>query len=324
VLGAVLTRGEQAILLVHRRGHSTFVQCTECGAVARCPSCEVALTYHAVGFVLRCHHCNHRRPAPDRCPVCDGVRFWYGGMGTQRVEAELRRDFPEARVLRMDLDSTRRRGAHRSMIEAFARRAADILVGTQMVAKGLDFPEVSLVGVVSADTLLNLPDFRASERAFQLLTQVAGRAGRGPVGGQVIIQTYVPDHPAVVAAAAHDYPTFYAAALAEREELDYPPCGAMARFHIDGPDEVSVVEVADRVAAAGAPGSELTVLGPAPLPLARLRGRVRWHVTLLGRCRARVLDRARRVLVRTLGPRGGAGLPAGVRVQLDIDPVHLL
>jgi primosomal protein N' (replication factor Y) len=320
-LARVLERGEQAILLVYRRGHSSFVQCTDCGAVARCPSCSVALTYHAVGLLLRCHHCNWRRRAPDRCPSCDGSRFWYGGVGTQRVEVEIHREFPSARILRMDLDSTRRRGAHRTMIEAFAAREADILLGTQMVAKGLDFPEVSLVGVVSADTLLNLPDFRSGERSFQLLTQVAGRAGRGPIGGEVIIQTFVPAHPSVVAAAAHDYEAFYAAAIAEREELAYPPLGAMARFHLDGPDEEQVVTAADAVCAAiGATGPDISLLGPAPLPLRRLRGRERWHVTLLGRERSRVHTAARRAYERLVA----AGLPAPVRLQLDIDPVHLL
>jgi primosomal protein N' (replication factor Y) len=319
-LRETLARGEQAILLVHRRGHSTFVQCTDCGSVARCPACEVALTYHAVGFILRCHHCNLRRASPDRCPACHGTRFWYGGVGTQRVETELKREFPAARVIRMDLDSTRRRGAHRDMIEAFAGRDADILLGTQMVAKGLDFPEVSLVGVVSADTLLNLPDFRAGERSFQLLSQVAGRAGRGPAGGQVIIQTYLPEHPSVVAAADHDYDTFYAAAIAERQELDYPPCGAMARFHVDGPEEGPVLELADRVHSATGQSPDLTVLGPAPLPLKRLRGRERWHVTLLGRRRPRVHAEARRVFRHVLAH----GIPGRVRLLLDLDPVHLL
>jgi primosomal protein N' (replication factor Y) len=318
-LAETLVRGEQAILLVHRRGHSSFVQCTDCGAVERCPHCAVALTYHSAGFNLRCHHCGLRRPAPARCPSCDGTRFWYGGIGTQRVDHEVAREFPSARRLRMDLDSTRRRGAQREMIAAFAGRTADILIGTQMVAKGLDFPGVSLVGVVSADTLLNLPDFRAGERAFQLLTQVAGRAGRGETGGRVIFQTYLPEHPSVQAAAQHDYATFYASAIAEREELAYPPCGAMARIHIDGPDEARVGEVADRLGAGLKSTAELTVLGPAPLPLRRLRGRERWHVTLLGRSRTRVHTEAKR-LVR----RAATGLPHGVRIQLDLDPVHLL
>ncbi len=320
-LARVLSRGEQAILLVHRRGHSSFVQCTDCGAVARCPACAVALTYHAVGLLLRCHHCNLRRQAPDRCPSCDGARFWYGGVGTQRVEAELRREFAAARVLRMDFDSTRRRGSHRAIVEAFAAREADILLGTQMVAKGLDFPEVSLVGVVSADTLLNLPDFRSGERSFQLLTQVAGRAGRGSVRGEVIIQTYLPAHPSVVAAATHDYEAFYAAAIAERAELGYPPCGAMARFHLDGPEEETVVRAAEALGAAlGSGAADLLVLGPAPLPLRRLRGRERWHVTLLGRERRRVHAEARRACKRLTA----AGLPPRVRLQLDIDPIHLL
>jgi len=178
---------------------------------------------------------------------------------------------------------------------------------------------VSLVGVVSADTLLNLPDFRAGERAFQLLTQVAGRAGRGASSGLVIIQTYLPDHASVQAAAGHDYETFYAAAIAEREELGYPPCGAMARIHIDGPDETRVGEVADRLATGLGAAADLMVLGPAPLPLRRLRGRERWHLTLLGPSRARVHAEAKRILRR-----GQMALPHGVRLQLDLDPVHLL
>ncbi len=319
-LAGVLDRKEQAILLVHRRGHSSFIQCTECGMVPRCPSCEVALTYHAVGYLLRCHHCNRREPAPSRCPKCDGTRFWYGGVGTQRVEAEVLREFPAARILRMDLDSTRRRGAHRQMIQAFAGGGADILVGTQMVAKGLDFPAVSLVGVVSADTVLNLPDFRAGERFFQLLAQAAGRAGRGRLEGQVIIQTYLAEHPAVAAAVTHDYAAFAAAALAERQEIGYPPYGVMARFHIDGPEEEPVVAVADRVQAALTPGSDILVLGPAPLPLPRLRGRLRWHLTLLGSRRVRVHGQARQALARVTR----SGIPSRVRLQLDIDPLHLL
>ena len=319
-LAETLAKNEQAILLVHRRGHSSFVQCTDCGAVVRCPHCAVALTYHSEGFLLRCHYCNLRRPAPEHCTDCEGTAFWYGGIGTQRVAGEIGREFPAARILRMDLDSTRTRGSHRTLIEAFASRAADILIGTQMVAKGLDFPGVSLVGVVSADTLLNLPDFRAGERAFQLLTQVAGRAGRGPSPGRVIIQTHLPEHPSVIAAAAHDYDAFYAAEIAGRAELGYPPLGMMARIHVDGPDETEVSRTADALRAALGGAADLTVLGPAPLPLHRLRGRERWHLTLLGPSRARVHAEAKRITRQVRA----AGMPRRVRIHLDLDPVHLM
>jgi primosomal protein N' (replication factor Y) len=280
----------------------------------------VALTYHSEGFHLRCHYCNLRRPAPEACADCAGSAFWYGGIGTQRVASEIAREFPAARLLRMDLDSTRSRGSHRALIERFAGRDADILIGTQMVAKGLDFPGVSLVGVVSADTLLNLPDFRAGERAFQLLTQVAGRAGRGPSPGRVIIQTHLPEHPSVVAAAAHDYDAFYAAEIAARGELGYPPLGAMARVHVDGPDETEVSRTADALKEALGGAGGLTVLGPAPLPLHRLRGRERWHLTLLGASRARVHAEAKRITRRVRA----AGLPRRVRLHIDLDPVHLM
>jgi primosomal protein N' (replication factor Y) len=323
-LEEVVTRDEQAILLVGRRGFSTFVQCTECGQVSRCPSCEVALVYHAAGHQVRCHHCGLRQKAAERCPLCDGSRFWHGGVGTQRVEAELRRRLPAARVLRMDLDTTRRAGSHRKIVGAFAAREADVLLGTQMVAKGLHFPEVTLVGVVSADSQLNLPDFRAGERTFQLLTQVAGRAGRGRAPGRVIIQTRIPDHPAIVAALAQDASVFYEQAIEERRELGYPPLGVMARFLIEGSYEEDVVQVGDRLverlAAAGATSASLQVMGPAPLPLARLRRRHRWHVTVLGPSRPAVHAPAREALADAQV----AGLPARVRLHLDIDPVHLL
>jgi primosomal protein N' (replication factor Y) len=323
-LEEVVGRREQAILLVGRRGFSTFVQCTECGQVSRCPSCEVALVYHAAGHQVRCHHCGLRQAAAERCPLCEGTRFWHGGVGTQRVEAELRRRLPDARVLRMDLDTTRRAGSHRRIVSAFADRQADVLLGTQMVAKGLHFPEVTLVGVVSADSQLNLPDFRAGERTFQLLTQVAGRAGRGRIPGRVIIQSRIPDHPAIVAALAQDFAIFYRQAIEERRELGYPPLGVMARFLIEGSYEEDVVQVGDRLVellgTSGAASASLQVMGPAPLPLARLRRRHRWHVTLLGPSRPIVHGPAR----QALGDAQAAGLPARVRLHLDIDPVHLL
>ena len=343
-LEGAMDRGEQAILLVGRRGHSTFSQCTGCGQAATCRLCDVSLVYHAVDRTLRCHHCGRCERAPERCPDCHGEEFWFGGVGTQRVEAELKRRIPAARVLRMDLDSTRQSGSHRKIVERFAGGDADVLLGTQMVAKGLHFPRVSLVGVVSADVQLNLPDFRAGERTFQLLTQVAGRAGRGDVPGRVVIQTYLPEHPAIQAAEAQDFDLFYEHELGERRELGYPPIGSMARFLIDGPAEDDVLAVADRLAARAfaasrrmttpapapplvgdgepehLPPPALTVIGPAPLPLARLRGRFRWHLTLLGGTRTGL----QRLASAFLAEERSAGLPAKIRLYLDMDPIHLL
>ncbi len=321
-LKEVVERGEQAILLVGRRGLATFVQCTQCGDVAMCEQCAVPLVHHRSPPDLRCHHCGLGRALPPACASCTGEGFWFGGVGTQRIESEVKQRLPEVRILRMDTDSTRRAGAQRRIVEAFAAREADVLIGTQMVAKGLHFPGVSLVGVVSADAQLNLPDFRAAERTFQLLTQVAGRAGRGATAGQVVIQTFTPDHPAVVAAAQHDYRAFYEAEMIERHELGYPPVGAMARLLIEGADEGEVGRLAERLAryAGHAGGDEVLVLGPATLPLARLRGRFRWHVTLLSRGRRQAAAAARAAGEALRGER----LPRRVRLHIDVDPLHML
>lgn len=320
-----LARGEQAILFLNRRGHSTFVLCRECGLVLRCPYCEVSLTHHAAERRLRCHYCGYTRPVPDICPNCKSRYIRYLGIGTQKIEEEAGKFFPGARLLRMDVDTTRRKGAHAAILRAFAAGEADILIGTQMVAKGLDFERVSLVGVVSADTALNLPDFRAAERTFQLLTQVAGRAGRGHLGGEVIIQTYNPEHYSIVAAAAHDFQGFFRQEIELRRELGYPPFGHLLNLTLSSRDEVALSAAADSLAARllesrqNGNMAEITLLGPCPPPLARLRGVHRRQITLRGPAIGELLRLARQGLERW-----GPGRREGVRLAVDVDPHSML
>lgn len=281
-----LSRGEQVILFLNRRGTATFVLCRDCGYVVRCPHCDVPLTYHSPRARLICHHCNYREPQPQRCPQCGSRRIRYFGLGTERLESTVRRRWPDARLLRWDRDTARTHEAHANILQRFASGAADVLIGTQMITKGLDLPLVTVVGVISADTALNLPDFRSSERTFQLLTQVAGRAGRGLLGGRVVIQTYHPSHYAVLAAADHDYEGFARQELAFRRQQGYPPYTRLAKLVYDDRDysraeararDLSAV-LRDKLAQEGLPASNL--LGPAPPFFARLRGRFRWQILL--------------------------------------------
>ncbi len=316
-----LARREQAILFLNRRGHSTYLQCRSCGEVARCTRCDVSLTLHLDDRALRCHYCGAERRLKPVCPKCGASEQWFGGIGIQRVEREVARLFPEARMARLDLDAARRRGVLGRTLRAFRAGEIDFLLGTQMVAKGFDVHGVTLVGIIVADLQLHLPDFRAAERTFQLLTQVAGRAGRGASPGEVIMQSYDPDHSALRAAAAQDYEAFFAAEAAERRELRYPPYGHLAAIELRGARE-------ERVAAAGAavrrmlalpPRSGIEVLGPAPKPLARLRGEERWHLLLRSPSRRAL----REVLERALPAIRAAKLP-GVRTYVDVDPRQVL
>ncbi|MFB9749967.1 primosomal protein N' [Paenibacillus hodogayensis] len=222
-LGQRLERQEQSVLLLNRRGYSTFVMCRSCGFVVQCPHCDISLTYHQVSRTMRCHYCGFSQPEPATCPSCESEHIRYFGTGTQRVEEELAKLFPGIRVIRMDVDTTSEKGAHERLLNRFRDRQADVLLGTQMVAKGLDFPDVTLVGVIAADTVLHLPDFRAAEKTFQLLTQVAGRAGRHRLPGEVFIQTYTPDHYSIVTASAHDFGAFLEQELDIRRQRGYPP-----------------------------------------------------------------------------------------------------
>jgi len=309
-----LAAGEQVILFLNRRGAASFVQCRDCGHVPACSACAVSLTYHAAEERLICHHCHRGRQMPQRCPQCESPRIRFLGIGTEKVEEEAGRVFTGARLLRWDRDVTRRRGAHERILARFLAHEADILIGTQMIAKGLDMPAVTLVGVISADVGLNLPDYRSGERTFQLLEQVGGRAGRGPRGGRVIIQTYTPHHYAIEAAAAHDYDALYEHEAGLRQRLGYPPFGRLARLVFGHTNAAQAQEQALRMAAVlrrerdvrGIPN--LDVLGPAPALVPRVRGRYRWQITLRGGDPTELL--------------GALSFPQGWTV--DIDPVSLL
>ena len=289
-LDETLAEGGQAILFLNRRGSATFVLCRDCGEVLTCPRCATPLTQHRIASALVCHHCNHHQAPPMMCPVCGSARIRYFGAGTEQVESAARERFPEARLLRWDADTTGRKGAHEAILARFVSGGADILIGTQMIAKGLDLPRVTLVGVVSADTGLHFPDFRSAERSFQLLSQVAGRAGRSERGGQVILQTYAPEHPAILAAAAHDYAAFYTREIAFRQAQGYPPFGKLVRLiHVTEHGDRAASREASRVAEAlrariEALGlAEARVIGPAPAFFAQVRGRRRWHLLVQAR-----------------------------------------
>jgi len=309
-----LGRGEQVILFLNRRGSATFVLCRDCGYVVKCPHCDTPLTYHSPHTHMVCHHCNHREPRPERCPQCGGKRIRYFGLGTERVEREVHQRWLDVRTLRWDRDTARNHAAHAAILHLFSTGLAHVLVGTQMIAKGLDLPLVTVVGVISADTALNLPDFRSGERTFQLLTQVAGRAGRGLLSGRVILQTYNPDHYAVVAAAAHDYAGFAARELAFRREQGYPPYRRLAKLVYEAPNpshaqaeaEALAETLRDALARRGLPATDL--IGPAPPFFARLRGHYRWQIIL------RHSDPS--AFLRTIQ------IPPGWRV--DVDPVSVL
>jgi primosomal protein N' (replication factor Y) len=284
-LQETLDAGQQVILFLNRRGEATFVFCRDCGWVARCPRCSIPLTHHPGRAALLCHRCGYHRAAPTRCPECGGLRVRYFGAGTQRVQQELADLIPSARALRWDYDATRARGAHEVLLAHFAAHRADVLIGTQMIAKGLDLPLVTLVGVVSADTGLYLPDFRAAERTFQVLTQVSGRAGRGLLGGRVILQTYHPEHEAIVAASKHDYEGFYRQELEHRRLLGYPPFQRLTRLVYRHPDPERAQREAERVGRLVRRGLEQSgdpsdLIGPAPCFYDRVRGDSRWQVVL--------------------------------------------
>ncbi len=278
-----LRAGNQVILLLNRRGFSTHIQCPSCGEVVTCPHCQIALTHHRRREIALCHYCDYETPAPTHCPACRSPGVRYGGLGTQRLEAEVRTRFPGFECLRMDTDSMRKPGSHEAALAGFREGQVRILLGTQMIAKGLDFPNVTLVGVINADTALHLPDFRAAERTFHLVTQVAGRTGRGPKGGRVLVQTFSPDHSAITAAAHHDYSRFAHRELPIRRDHGYPPFASMIRLVIRGPVEEPALAFAEHLAetirlTADQHGWQLRLLGPAPAPIAKLRDLYRFQI----------------------------------------------
>ena len=320
-----LERGEQSILLLNRRGYSAFIQCEACGTAATCPNCSISLTYHKSPERLVCHYCMHQEPLEPTCRRCGGTTLRQRGLGTQQVERLLCDHFPSARIARMDVDTTTGKWAHADILDRVGRGEIDILMGTQMIAKGLDFPNVTLVGVIDADVGINLPDFRASERCFQLLSQVAGRAGRGMKDGRVIIQTRAPTHHAVKYAITHDYRAFVTEELQGRVNPPYPPNNRIANIVFSGLMEQPTANLA----IAGADWLRrlikaresigLTVIGPAPCAIDRIKSRWRWHVVLKADHPAELTRVGRYFLTHFPIPKTG-----GLRVTLDRDPVTLL
>ncbi|HEY9856527.1 MAG TPA: primosomal protein N', partial [Stenomitos sp.] len=316
-LKACLERGEQAILLINRRGYATFVLCRSCGEPVRCPNCSVSLTYHRAGEALRCHYCDYREEPPKCCPSCRSPYIKHFGAGTQQVLEAATELLPEARILRLDKDTTTRKGSHQQILDTFAKGEADVLIGTQMVAKGLDLPRVSLVGIMAADSSLNLPDFRAGERTFQLLTQVAGRAGRGELPGRVVLQTYAPDHASVRFAQAHDFESFFTFEIREREDLRYPPFQHLINVVVSAEVQEAAWKVASILATRLDAFPEVLALGPAEAVLAQLRGRYRVQVLI----KAGDLNQARRALREAVRQ---TERPQGVRMAIDVEPASLL
>ena len=309
-----LINQEQIILFLNRRGSATFIECRNCGLVIRCKRCDTPLSFHFIEEHLVCHRCNYRASVPRICPRCHSQQIKYLGVGTEKLEQETAATFPQARIIRWDSDSLKEEGrTHQSIFEKFRCGEADILIGTQIIAKGLDLPRVTLVGVVSADVALNLPDFRAGERTFQLLCQVAGRAGRGASGGKVIIQTYSPENYAVQAAAGHDYKTFYGQELEYRRQLRYPPFSRLARLifsHHSDSDCQAEMENMQRLLLTEREArglADVSLIGPAPAFMHRLRGKYRWQLIV------RAAEPAT-FLANIHFPRGWS---------IDIDPVGL-
>jgi primosomal protein N' (replication factor Y) len=318
-----LRDGGQVMLLLNRRGFSTHVHCPACGYVEACRFCDLSLTYHQQRDVMLCHYCGYEQAPPDRCPQCGGPPVRYQGLGTEKLQAEIEEKFPNRVVRRMDSDSMKRPGSHARVLRAFREGLIHILLGTQMIAKGLDFPNVTLVGVVNADVGLHFPDFRAGERTFQLLSQVAGRTGRGPRGGRVLVQTFNPEQPCVALAATHDYLRFADQELAQRQIHNYPPYQRLVRVIIRGHDQAQAADFSERVAAAFSEaksrlaGAEVRLLGPAEAPVFRLKGYFRFHFQLQSASPGALHQLLRAVLpaLRT---------PAGVELTVDVDPFNML
>lgn len=316
-LECVIKNKKQAIVFLNRRGFATYINCKHCGYVMRCKRCDAILVYHFDKKSLICHYCNSRITPPDVCPKCRSSYIKYFGIGTEKVESELSRLIPQARISRMDTDATSKRGSHGRILNEFKKHNVDILVGTQMIAKGLDFPKVTLVGVVNADVTLNLPDFRASEHAFSLITQVAGRAGRGEDGGEVLVQTYAPDHYAILSASKHDYEKFYEKEVKTRKELNFPPFIHLIKLTLRSRDEKRVQEAATKVTGKLREYiKDAEIIGPAPAPISKVRGYYRWNILLKGKNRSIIALSLKRAMSKMRRP-------SGVLIAIDVDPMSV-
>ncbi|HHW61042.1 MAG TPA: primosomal protein N', partial [Syntrophomonadaceae bacterium] len=309
---------QQVILFINRRGYSPMTICRECGTIATCPRCSVGMTYHKDTKQHLCHYCNYRATPKRQCEKCGSHYLQLAGIGTQKVEEEIIAAYPQARVRRLDLDSSRRKGVQKTIIKDMMNGNIDILIGTQMVAKGLDFPAVSLVGVIDADSMLNLPDFRAAERCFQLLVQAAGRAGRSDTPGEVVIQTYQPDHPVILLAAEQDYPSFYRYELSRRQLLQYPPFTHILRIVISARNERLLKNYVQEFAVfieelLGANEGEFWILGPAPCPIQKINKVFRYQILLKSSSLPLLQSANEYIYLRKR--------PQGIRLEQDLNPI---
>ncbi len=317
---------KQSLLFLNRRGFANFILCPECGHTFKCPNCSVTLTHHLRDRSLQCHYCDYRIPAPGDCPKCQGHRLQGMGIGTERLEQEIKSLFPETQVARMDRDTTSRRRSHLQILKRLESGGIDILIGTQMIVKGHDFPNVTFVGVVSADTSLHFPDFRSSERTFQLLTQVAGRAGRGEFFGEVVIQTFNPDHYSILRAKDHDYVGFYREEIQFRKDLEYPPFSRFINFRLAGNNENKTKGMAEEMGRIGQSllkkphGTEIEILGPSTAPFAKMRGKFRWQMLAKGKSPQSLHRFAKELWSEMDAPLRGKG----VNLDIDVDPVFML
>src|SRR5690625_2389706 len=317
-----LKQKEQIVLLLNRRGYSTFVMCRDCGHVKECPHCDIALTYHKNSHQLKCHYCSREEEMPLTCPECASDLIRYFGTGTQRVEESLASLMPEARVIRMDVDTTRRKGAHERLLDQFANQEADILLGTQMIAKGLDFPNVTLVGVLSADAMLHLPDFRSSEKTFQLLTQVSGRAGRHALTGEVVVQTYTPDHYSIELASTYDFEQCYRQEMNMRRTFRYPPYVFLTLITVSHESQIKVIQTTERIVQLLLQNvqKDTIILGPTPSPLTRIKDRYRYQSMI----KYRYEPKLRELLNKIMDQFSGEIRKDNLQISIDTQPYQLM
>ncbi len=317
-----LHKGEQTVLFLNRRGHSTFIMCRDCGYVMQCPHCEISMTYHRSSNEMKCHYCGFQTGVPTECPECSGNHIRYFGMGTQKVEEELVKLLPEARIIRMDVDTTARKGAHERILEHFQSGKADILLGTQMIAKGLDFPNITLVGVLSADTMLHLPDFRAAEKTFQLLTQVSGRAGRHELSGEVVVQTYTPEHYSIQLAAMQDYPRFYNQEMSMRKIGSYPPFYYLALVTVTHEDLLQAVAVTEKISnyLKSKISEEAILLGPVASPIPKINDRYRYQCLIKYKREPNLFSALRKILEH-YNPQASRD---ALSITIDINPYNMM
>lgn len=317
-----LEKGQQTVLLLNKRGHSSFVMCRDCGYVINCPNCDISLTYHRFQSQMKCHYCGYETYVPSHCPECNGERIRYFGTGTQKVEEELGKVLPEARVIRMDVDTTTRKGAHEKLLTEFAEGKADILLGTQMIAKGLDFPNITLVGVLSADTMLHLPDFRSSEKTFQLLTQVSGRAGRHELPGEVVVQTYTPEHFSIVLAGRQDYDEFYHQEMMIRKIREYPPFYYISLVTVQHENIMKVVSVTENITkyVQSKLSNEAIILGPVASPIPRINNRYRYQCLIKYKREPRLIGCLKKILDQYQQEINSTGL----QISIDVNPYIMM